>query len=59
MDPDGKYVVGFVGIGLDIDDGSLFIIINQCPKCFSKFWFHVGYDTALHIKDTCPNWPTT
>lgn len=32
-------------------------IIVECPKCFSKFWFHATELTLSHLRNNCPSWP--
>ena len=31
--------------------------IFECPKCFTKFWFHLFEENIRYIIRHCPNWP--
>ncbi len=37
--------------------GIVGILIVECPKCFSKFFFHVQGLLLDMVVDNCPNWP--
>ena len=28
-----------------------YVVIFECPGCFSKYWIHIGEDTAKKIKE--------
>lgn len=34
-------------------------IVVECPKCFTKFWFHLKESLPLHeeIESHCEKWP--
>jgi hypothetical protein len=34
-------------------------LIVECPKCGSKFWWHIRIDTVTVLRDRglCPQWP--
>ncbi len=55
-----KYVVGFnphppVSHCKDLNMVGAFVI--ECPKCFSRFWFHVTETNYRLAEGICPNWP--
>ncbi|MDO8590853.1 MAG: hypothetical protein Q7R65_02645 [bacterium] len=37
--------------------GAAGVIILECPKCFSKFWVHILYESVRTVQAICPKWP--
>lgn len=52
------HVVGFTLDVSPVCEIGAGIIVLECPRCFTKFWFHIRRSSFVEtLRDLCSNWP--